>query len=80
MNSEGDVFVQSSLGLVHFWKFTDVCHTKHMASGKNLGILLPNRQIQKYVANHNKAGPKTKVKMKTGTVPGILYSIQILSR
>jgi hypothetical protein len=24
-----------------------------------------NRQIQKYVANHNKDGPKTKVKMKT---------------
>ena len=30
----------------------------------NLGIDCINRQIQKYVANHNKDGPKTKLKMK----------------
>ena len=29
-----------------------------------MGIASINRQIQKYVANHNKDGPKTKVKMK----------------
>ena len=31
---------------------------------RNLGKSSINRQIQKYVANHNKDGPKTKLKMK----------------
>jgi hypothetical protein len=31
---------------------------------KNLGIASMNRQIQKYVTNHNEDGPKTKVKMR----------------
>jgi hypothetical protein len=29
---------------------------------EKMGIASINRQIQEYVANHNKAGPKTKVK------------------
>jgi hypothetical protein len=32
---------------------------------EKFGIASINRQIQKYVANHNKDGPKTKIKMKT---------------
>ena len=31
---------------------------------EKFGIASINRQIQKYVANHNKDGPKTKLKMK----------------
>ena len=44
---------------------------------RNLGLASINRQIQKYVANHNKDGPKTKVKMKTflTALSSVLYSM-----
>ena len=44
---------------------------------RNLGLASINRQIQKYVANHNKDGPKTKVKMKTflTALSSVLYSL-----
>ena len=50
---------------VHFSKCTTRFPYKTYGVRKrNLGKSSINRQIQKYVANHNKDGPKTKVKMK----------------
>jgi hypothetical protein len=44
---------------------------------RTLGLASINRQIQKYVANHNRDGPKTKVKMKTflTALSSVLYSM-----
>ena len=50
---------------VHFSKCTTRFPYKTYGVRKrNLGKSSINRQIQKYVANHNKDGPKTKLKMK----------------
>ena len=50
---------------VHFSKCTTRFPYKTYGVRKrNLGKSSINRQIQKYVANHNKDGPKTKLKIK----------------
>ena len=52
---------------VHFWKYAHVFAIQNIwrPEEKFGNWEFINRQIQKYGANHNKDGPKTKVKMKT---------------